>query len=154
MKKIKQMTKKCFTFDFNSQNMHRKIMLNFYSQQCCLQHVNNVLWLLGCVVLRNLWVVTDPTVTLKLFILIGKPLYEHGQRHKPHSLFHLHAGILRQFSTPSSVWKLQLRRGVKFRSAADPPLEVVSGPHYWWTAPVWTDKPEARSGGVSVWLVR
>ena len=35
---------------------------------------------------------------------------------------------------------------------ADPPLGVVSGPHYWWTTPVWMDKPEARSGGVSVWL--
>ena len=44
----------------------------------------------------------------------------------------------------------QMRSGVKFRSGADPPLEVVSGLHYWWAAPVWTDNLEAQSGGVSV----
>ena len=39
---------------------------------------------------------------------------------------------------------------VKFHSGADPPLETVSGPYYWWTEPVWTDKPAAWSGGVSI----
>ena len=56
-------------------------------------------------------------------------------------------------STSSSVWKFQMWRGGKFRSGADPFLEIVSGPHYWWAVPVWTDIPEAQSGCVSVWLV-
>ena len=41
-------------------------------------------------------------------------------------------------------------RGVKFRSGADLPLKVVSGLYYWWTKPVWTDKPALCRGDVSV----
>ena len=55
-----------------------------------------------------------------------------------------------QFSASSSVWKFQTRRGVKPLSAADLLLEVVTGPYYWWTEPVWMDKLGARSGDVSV----
>ena len=40
---------------------------------------------------------------------------------------------------------------LKFRSCPDPPLEVVSGPYYWRTKPVWTYKPALRIGGVSIW---
>ena len=53
-------------------------------------------------------------------------------------------GILRQFSTSSSVWKFQIRRWV------NPPLEVVSGPYYQRTEPMWMDKPAAWSEGVSI----
>ena len=53
-------------------------------------------------------------------------------------------------STSFSVWKFQMQRVLKFGSGADPPLEVVSGPYYWRTKPVWTDKPVAWSGGVSI----
>ena len=42
----------------------------------------------------------------------------------------------REFSAPSSVWKFRMRRGGKFWSGTDSPLEVVSGPHYWWAVPV------------------
>ena len=52
-----------------------------------------------------------------------------------------------------SVWQFQMRRGGKFRSGADPPLEVVSGPHYWWAIPVQMDMLEAQSRDTSVWLV-
>ena len=62
----------------------------------------------------------------------------------------LHAEILRQFSASSSVRKFQIQRGVKFHSGAKPPLEVVSGPYYWQTEPVWTDKLAMWSGGVSI----
>ena len=41
-------------------------------------------------------------------------------------------------------WKRAMETG------ADPPLGVVSGPYYWRTEPVWTDKPAAQSGGVSI----
>ena len=54
-------------------------------------------------------------------------------------------------SPPSSVWKFQMWRGGKFCSSADPPLEVVSGSHYWRAIPVSMDNPEAWSEGVSVW---
>ena len=57
--------------------------------------------------------------------------------------------LFHQFSPPSSVLKFQMWRGVKFCSGADSPLDVVSGPHYWWTAPVWTDNPEVRSRGLT-----
>ena len=30
-------------------------------------------------------------------------------------------------------------------------MEVVSGPHYWWTKPVSMDKPAARSRGLLIW---
>ena len=33
---------------------------------------------------------------------------------------------------------------------ADPPLEVGSGPYYWWTEPVWMDKLASRIEGVSI----
>ena len=41
--------------------------------------------------------------------------------------------------------------GVKFRSGADTPLEVVLEAQHWWTEPVWMDKPLAQSRGVSAW---
>ena len=59
------------------------------------------------------------------------------------------------FSTPNptraSQWEsLGRRRGLKFRSSADPPLEVVPGPYYWRTEPVWMDKPASRIEGDSI----
>ena len=60
------------------------------------------------------------------------------------------AEILHQFSESSSVWKLKMRRGVQFHSGSDSPLEIVSGPSYWRTEPVWMDKPAVQSGGVSI----
>ena len=62
------------------------------------------------------------------------------------------------FSTPIptsiSVWISRRQQEVKFHSGADSPLEVVSGPYYWWTEPVWMDKPALRIEGVSIgWSV-
>ena len=54
------------------------------------------------------------------------------------------------FKTEQQPMKTQNVSFVKFRSGADPPLEVVSGARYWWTGPVWTDNLAARIEGVLI----